>query len=102
VALVDAFLDAVAAGRHEAAGWPTNAYRVSKAAMIALAKVLARDLAPRRMRVVAACPGWVKTRMGRPSAPLSVEEGADSIVWAAVDPGAASGGFYRARKPAKW
>lgn len=102
VALVHEFLDAVTAGRHEAAGWPTNAYRVSKAAMIALAKGLARDLASRNIRVVAACPGWVRTRMGRKSAPLSVEEGADSIVWAAVDPGAASGGFYRARKPAKW
>ena len=102
VALVDEFLDAVAGGRQEEEGWPTNAYRVSKAAVIALAKVLARDLAPRGIRIVAACPGWVRTRMGRKSAPLSVEEGADSIVWAAVDPAAASGGFYRARKPAKW
>lgn len=102
VALVDEFLDAVTAEQHEAAGWPSNAYRVSKAAMIALAKVFARDLAARNIRVVAACPGWVRTRMGRSSAPLSVEEGADSIVWAAVDAGATSGGFYRARRPAKW
>lgn len=100
VALVDEFLDAVAAGRHEREGWPTNAYRVSKAAMIALAKVLARDHAARGIRFVAACPGWVRTRMGGRSAPLSLEEGTDSIVWAAVDAGPASGGFYRARKPA--
>ena len=69
VALVDEFIADVAAGRHTKTGWPSSAYRVSKAAIIALAKLLARDLAPRRIRVNAACPGWVRTRMGGRSAP---------------------------------
>jgi NAD(P)-dependent dehydrogenase (short-subunit alcohol dehydrogenase family) len=102
VALVGEFVDAVAAGTHGKAGWPSSAYRVSKAGVIALAKVLARDLQPRRIRVVSACPGWVKTRMGGRHAPSSVEEGTDTIVWAATDPAAASGGFFRGRRPAKW
>lgn len=102
VALVTEFVDAGATGTYAEAGWPANAYRVSKAGLVGLARVLARDLAPRGIRVVAACPGWVRTRMGGRSAPSSVEEGADTIVWAATDPAAASGGFYRARRPARW
>lgn len=102
VALVTEFVDAVAAGTHAKAGWPSSAYRVSKAGVIALAKVLARDLAPRGIRVVAACPGWVKTRMGGRHAPRRVEAGAASIVWAATDGAAGSGGFYRDGRAATW
>jgi NAD(P)-dependent dehydrogenase (short-subunit alcohol dehydrogenase family) len=68
VALIDEFIADVAAGRHEKNGWPSSAYRVSKAGLNALARVLARDLASRRIRVNAVCPGWVQTRMGGRSA----------------------------------
>jgi NAD(P)-dependent dehydrogenase (short-subunit alcohol dehydrogenase family) len=102
VALVGEFIDTVAAGTHAKAGWPSSAYRVSKAGVIALAKVLARDLGSRRIRVVAACPGWVKTRMGGRHAPRRVEAGAASIVWAATEEGAKTGGFYRDGKSATW
>jgi NAD(P)-dependent dehydrogenase (short-subunit alcohol dehydrogenase family) len=102
VALVDEFVAAVAAGDHEASGWPSSAYRVSKAALNALARVLARDLAPRRIRVNAVCPGWVRTRMGGRSASRPVEKGAASVVWAATLTDATTGGFYRDGKPATW
>jgi NAD(P)-dependent dehydrogenase (short-subunit alcohol dehydrogenase family) len=102
VALVNEFIADVAAGRHTKTGWPTSAYRVSKAAINALARVLARDLEPRHIRVNAACPGWVRTRMGGRSAPRSLEQGAKSIVWAATLTGETSGGFFRDGRPATW
>ena len=40
--------------------------------------------------------------MGGRGAPRSVEEGADTAVWLATDPGVGSGGFYRDRKPIPW
>jgi hypothetical protein len=48
-------------------------------------------------------PGWVRTDMGGPSAPRSVQEGADSIVWLATlrDDGP-TGGFFRDRRQITW
>jgi NAD(P)-dependent dehydrogenase (short-subunit alcohol dehydrogenase family) len=102
VALVNEFIADVAAGRHTRTGWPSSAYRVSKAGIVALAKILARDLAPRGIRVNAVCPGWVRTRMGGRSAPRSVEQGARSVVWAAAPPDQTTGGFFRDGRPATW
>lgn len=102
VALVNEFIADVAAGGHTKTGWPSSAYRVSKAAIVALAKVFARDLAPRRIRVNAVCPGWVLTRMGGRSAPRSVEQGARSVVTTATLGDATSGGFFRDGRPATW
>lgn len=101
VALVEEFAAAVAAGDHSAKGWPTSAYRVSKAAMVALAKVFARELAPRHIRANAVCPGWVRTRMGGGSAPRKLEEGAKSVVATARD-AKANGGFFRDGKAINW
>jgi NAD(P)-dependent dehydrogenase (short-subunit alcohol dehydrogenase family) len=101
VALVNEFVEAVGDGNHTEKGWPSSTYRVSKAAMIALAKVLARELAARRIRVNAACPGWVRTRMGGSSAPRRVEEGAASIVATALD-AKANGGFFRDGRAINW
>lgn len=104
-ALMQQFVDDVAAGRHRAAGWPSSAYNVSKAGINALVAVLARELAsdPRRILVNAVCPGWVRTDMGGPEAPRSAEEGAQTPVWAALlEDGGPSGGFFRDRRPASW
>jgi carbonyl reductase 1 len=98
LALVEEFPRDVAAGVHERRGWPSNAYRVSKIAMNALVRVMARELEgdPRRILVNAADPGWVRTRMGGRSAPRSVEHGARTPVWLALLPdGGPTGGFFR-------
>ncbi len=105
VALMDDYLARVAAGTHEAAGWPSYAYAVSKLGATMLAQVLAREHAddPRQLRFNALCPGWVKTPMGGEGAQLEVDEGADTAVWLATQaPGGPTGGFFRARAPASW
>jgi len=63
-----------------AKGWGADAYGVSKAALNAWTRILARELAPRRIRVNAPCPGWVRTEMGGRNAPRSVEGGAASVL----------------------
>jgi carbonyl reductase 1 len=103
--LVDSFVRDVAAGNHSAKGWPSSAYRVSKVALNALTRILARDLAsdPRRILVNSVCPGWVRTNMGGPSAPRSPEKGADTPVWLALLPdGGPTGGFFRDRRTIDW
>ncbi|HEX2677253.1 MAG TPA: SDR family NAD(P)-dependent oxidoreductase [Polyangiales bacterium] len=101
VALVDEFAHEVGQGRHAAQGWPSSAYRVSKAALNALARVLDRQHP--RLRINAVCPGWVQTDMGGKSAPRSVAEGARGIVWAAtLRDGGPHGGFFRDGRAIEW
>jgi NAD(P)-dependent dehydrogenase (short-subunit alcohol dehydrogenase family) len=76
------------------------AYRLSKAALNALTRTLASD--ERWIKVNTMCPGWVRTDMGGPNAPRSVEEGADTAVWLATDPEVPSGSFFRDRRPIPW
>jgi NAD(P)-dependent dehydrogenase (short-subunit alcohol dehydrogenase family) len=51
-----------------------HAYRTTKAALNMAMASLARDLAPRGIRIGLFSPGWVRTDMGGSHAPLSVEE----------------------------
>lgn len=94
------FVSGVAAGRHEAAGWPSSAYSVSKALLNAATRVLAKDLGP-RLRVNSVCPGWVRTDLGGPRAPRDVTEGAASIVATILEP-RATGGFFRDGRAIPW
>ncbi len=86
---------------HEGLGGP-GAYGVAKAALNALTRALPRDLPP-GVKVNAMCPGWVRTRMGGPGAPLSTAEGADTALWLATLPDdGPTGGFFRRRQPIPW
>lgn len=101
LALVERFVAEVGAGTHAKSGFPSSAYRVSKVALNAFTRILARELVsdPRGILVNATCPGWVRTRMGGTSAPTSVEAGARTPVWLALLPeGGPSGGFFREQK----
>lgn len=99
--LVGEFAADVALGKHQARGWPSSAYRVSKAALNALTRIVAREQP--QLRVNAVCPGWVKTDMGGPAASREVPHGASGIVWAAaLGSDGPSGGFFRDQRPIAW
>jgi NAD(P)-dependent dehydrogenase (short-subunit alcohol dehydrogenase family) len=78
-------------------------YSTSKAALNAVTILFAHALRRDGILVNCADPGWVRTDMGGPSAPRSVEEGADTIVWLATlgDDGP-TGGFFHDRRPVAW
>jgi NAD(P)-dependent dehydrogenase (short-subunit alcohol dehydrogenase family) len=58
----------------------SDLYSASKAALNSLSRSFAASLGRRRITVLAVAPGWVRTDMGGPDAPLSVEESVHGIV----------------------
>jgi len=79
------------------------AYSMSKAALNAITILFANALRGDGVLVNCADPGWVRTDMGGSSAPRSVEQGADTIVWLATLPdGGPTGGFFHDRKKIAW
>jgi NAD(P)-dependent dehydrogenase (short-subunit alcohol dehydrogenase family) len=78
------------------------AYATSKAALNAVTCSFAQSLGP-SVKVNAACPGWVRTRMGGSDAPRSPEQGAETPIWLATLPDdGPTGGFFRDRKRVDW
>lgn len=78
-------------------------YSASKAALNAMTRMVADAAAGSGVLVNAVDPGWVRTEMGGKSAPRSVEEGIDTIVWLATLPdGGRSGGFFHDREETAW
>ena len=81
----------------------TLAYRVSKASLNAITRILAYEVRGTGILINAMSPGWVRTEMGGRNAPRSVEEGADTAIFLATLPeGGPTGGFFQDRKPIPW
>ena len=84
-------------------GVDSPAYRISKTLLNAMTVLLAKELRGSNILVNSVCPGWVRTEMGGPRAPRSVDEAVETPVWLATLPdGGPTGGFFRDRQPIPW
>jgi NAD(P)-dependent dehydrogenase (short-subunit alcohol dehydrogenase family) len=91
------------AGQLARMGTYAPAYSISKTALNAFTRQLATGVKDNGVLVNAGCPGWVRTDMGGPRAPRSVEQGADTLVWLATLPSnGPTGGFFSDRNAIEW
>ena len=104
VALMEQFIQDVAAGNHGDKGWPSTSYRVSMLGENALTRLTARQVGTMDdILVNACCPGWVKTDMAGPKALLSPDEGAETPVFLTTLPaGSPTGKFWYKKKVIPW
>lgn len=102
--LMEDFTSAVAGGTHEK-DWPSAAYAVSKAGVIGITKVLARDYkqAGSKVLINACCPGYVKTDMTRGGGVKTPDQGAQTPVMLAIqNVEGTSGEFWQDEKIIDW
>ena len=79
------------------------AYDASKTALNAFTVHLAHELRNTPIKVNSAHPGWVKTEMGGPSAPMEITDGArTSVQLATLPPEGPTGGFFHMGDPLPW
>jgi NAD(P)-dependent dehydrogenase (short-subunit alcohol dehydrogenase family) len=79
------------------------AYRMSKAGINVVTRVVAAETEGMGILINSVDPGWVQTGMGGRSARRSVEKGAEIPVWLATLPdNGPTGGFFRDRKAIAW
>ncbi len=79
------------------------AYDASKSALNAFTVHLAYELRDTKIKVNSAHPGWVKTDMGGPQAPMELEEGGKtSAMLATLPDDGPTGGYFHLGKPLPW
>jgi NAD(P)-dependent dehydrogenase (short-subunit alcohol dehydrogenase family) len=79
------------------------AYDASKTALNAFTVHLAQALRGTPIKVNSAHPGWVKTDMGGPAAPMELSEGGQTSVQLATLPDdGPTGGFFHLGRPLPW
>ena len=80
-----------------------TAYDSSKAAVNMFTNHLAHELKGTAIKVNAAHPGWVKTDMGGPEAPMEIVDGAKtSVALATLGPDGPSGGYFHMGVHLRW
>jgi len=76
--LAKEFYDRVVDNTYLEKGWPRNSYGMSKLCINTYARLLGKDeeILKRNIQVYVCCPGWCRTDMAGPNAPLSADDGA--------------------------
>ncbi|KAG7136297.1 hypothetical protein HYQ45_006122 [Verticillium longisporum] len=103
--LMEEFTAAVAKGTHEADGWPSAAYAVSKAGEIAQTRAIAKELKDDGSKIlINSChPGWVVTDMTKGKGTKTADQGAQTPVQLAIkDIGGKSGTYWSDEKEVDW
>lgn len=103
--LMHEFTAAVEDGSHEEKGWPSAAYAVSKAGLIAQTRALAKKFKDEGKDVlINSChPGWVVTDMTRGRGHKTADQGAQTPVLLAIDDiGDRSGTYWSDEKEVDW
>ena len=78
-------------------------YRMSKAGINVVTRVLAAETQGMGILVNSVDPGWVQTAMGGRGANRTVQKGAETPVWLATLPeDGPTGSFFRDKKPIAW
>ena len=78
-------------------------YQMSKAALNTITLMVADAVGVNNVQVNSVFPGWVRTDIGGPNAPRSVEKAAQTIIWLATYPdGGPTGGFFMDKKLIDW
>lgn len=104
--LVNNFIQYTAAGENEKYGYtPGTNYGFSKLALITLTRIqnreIQKDASRPGIRVFSVCPGYVNTAMTSWKGTKTIDEGADTLVWLALQPEDAKvggGEFFQNRK----
>jgi len=99
------FATAVENGKEKEAGFPSAAYAVSKAGLIGGTKALARAQKEKGSGVLvnACCPGYVNTDMTKGNGVKTVDEGAQTPVFLAIqDIQGKTGSFWQNEKEIDW
>ena len=90
-------------GQLDGLGPGVPAYCLSKLTLNGVTLMLSQAVRGEGIAVNSMCPGWVRTDMGGPNAPRSVEQGADTAVWLASEASQElTGKFFRDRQEIAW
>jgi NAD(P)-dependent dehydrogenase (short-subunit alcohol dehydrogenase family) len=81
----------------------TGSYKISKVGLNALTRLVADGVHQQFVKVNCIDPGWVRTDMGGPGAPVRPDDAAKDVVWAATLPEEGpTGGFFYKRQKTAW
>ncbi|KAK7491169.1 hypothetical protein BaRGS_00017606 [Batillaria attramentaria] len=106
--LMTEFVNLAKEGKHEAAGWPSSAYGVSKIGVTVMSFIQQRQFdAEKREDIIvnACCPGYVNTDMSSHKGHKTIDQGAETpVMLALIPPNASSprGQFLSEKKVAQW